>query len=351
MTTPNDGDSSKPEFPRASANTPWVGAHVACTTLFCSCAALITHELSESDDGEDDQSRSTRLDWLPDYDEPLINQALERLWNDTFWLLKYGLWWSILCIVVFVLYDPTLGIVLAAPLLAFAPWLWRQAKQILVLEQRRRAALRCTDKLKLADLGHKEQVVNWWALRRAMMSVTKPQEGLSDPTLRLAGKPFLILQHGSLLIPVVRKHRGKHELRSQNRARIAAYCHLIETVERGQAPFGIFMFAGSYEVHIVPNSQSNKRLLSRGLEQARRVLEEEKAGRLPEAPDASCCRDCPFGKPRVRRLGVTDKHLGVIKGAYTPRKGADGRMYHSVCGDRFEWCPPHRRAQEKGLPE
>jgi hypothetical protein len=148
---------------------------------------------------------------------------------------------------------------------------------------------------------------------------------------------------------VVRKHRGKHELRSQNRARVAAYCHLVESVERGQAPFGVFMFAGSYEVHIVPNSPSNQRLLSRTLEQACKVLEEAQAGKLPEAAPANCCRECPLGKPRVHRVGVTDKHLGVIKGAYTPRTGIDGCEYHSVCGDRFEWCPPHRRAEEKGL--
>jgi hypothetical protein len=332
---------------------PWVGAHVASISHFCNRYALIEHERGQADEGEDErpttQSSTTRLDWLPDYDEELINQALQRRWNQVWWALKYVLWWLILSTVVFALYAQLLGIFLAAPLLVITPLFWHQGQKIFVLECRRRAAAQVTDKLNLSDLGQKEQVVSWWALRKAFASVRKPREALSDPELRLSGKPFLILQSGSLRIPVVRKHRGKHELRDQNRARVAAYCHLIETVERGQAPFGVFMFADSYDVYIVPNSQAAQSLFRRGLEQTRKVLERVKAGDLPQPAPASHCLNCPLGKPRVHRPGVTDQHLSILPGSYTPQLGADGREYHSVCGDRFEWLPPHARAEEKKL--
>jgi hypothetical protein len=35
----------------------------------------------------------------------------------------------------------------------------------------------------------------------------------------------------------------------------------------------------------------------------------------------------------------------------TPRvvTAKDNRGYHSPCGDRFDWIPPHAKAGEKGL--
>lgn len=99
----------------------------------------------KNDEGEDERPSTSRpsiirLGWLPNYDEELINQVLQRLWNEVWWALNYGLWWVILSAVVFVLYEQILGITLMAPLLMFTPWLWRQGQKIFVLECRRRAA-------------------------------------------------------------------------------------------------------------------------------------------------------------------------------------------------------------------
>jgi hypothetical protein len=238
---------------------------------------------------------------------------------------------------------------MAASMLVFVPWSLRELSVILELDYRRREATASRILLDISDLGREERIVNWWQLRKAGFSVGKPKEAHCDEQMRLQGKPFLILQYSGLKIPVVRKHRGKHELHSQNRARISAYCHLLEVAEQVQAPFGIFMFAGSYEVVIVPNDRSNRSLFERGLEQSRELVRAKERGFLPQSPEGNQCTGCGLGYPRIHEPGVSDGHLVILQGAYTPRYDANKRERHSVCGDRFEWLPRHDKSDELGL--
>ena len=312
---------------------------------------MIAWELGKSDDGEEwgDQGPGP-LDWLPDYELQDIIQTLhQRKWEVQ---LVVPLWliYGAVCGFVFCLVERWMGLCAALPWLATAYWLVLRVLEIVSLQGRLRAA-------EAAGLGvlpdaddPRIREVNWWQLRKAFDAMYNLSDPHRDPGGPLTGSPWALLRHRSLLIPVFRKHRGERTLRPQQLGRIAAYCHLVETSERAQAPYGIVLFAGSDDAMIVPNTDDQRRLLHEGVRDLQQMLSGVQAGDLPPAPQDNRCAGCPLGKPRVHQPGQTDQHLQVLPGAFTPRTGRDGRRYHSVCGDRFEWVPPHIDAEERQLP-
>jgi hypothetical protein len=76
-----------------------------------------------------------------------------------------------------------------------------------------------------------------------------------------------------------------------------------------------------------------------------RAVATEKKGNPPDEPDAGCCSGCPFGKPETAKVDLAQVQTEKIHG----RGGRDGKLYHSECGDRFEWIPPHVQAKKKGM--
>jgi hypothetical protein len=75
-----------------------------------------------------------------------------------------------------------------------------------------------------------------------------------------------------------------------------------------------------------------------------------KEGLIPDLPTrARICHDCQLGRPRVYKKGITDKHLDGQKYPAHRTRGEDRTVYHSICGDRFGWVPPHDRAIAKEL--
>lgn len=330
---------------------PWVNVHVISEATFCPRAGLIAYELGKADDGEDgDVANLPRLDYLPDYDEELIKEALSEKWSEVRRAAQWVFWYALAVAAVLFGYERTLGLFLSAPIITSLWWFGNQAVTIAKLQLRRNAAVQPRERLTIAQLIQRgECEVNWWQLRAAGFSLLIPNDSLREHGLNVSGRPFATLQFQSYRIPVVRKHRGKHELRSQQRVRIAAYCRLIETAEGAQSPFGVLLFADSYDVFIVPNSPHNQQTFAESLRQTRELIASAMNGDLPSAPDDRCCAQCPIGRPKVFRRGKTDAHLSVLPGAFTPRNGNDGQVYHSVCGDRFERIPPHEKAHEKGL--
>ena len=53
---------------------------------------------------------------------------------------------------------------------------------------------------------------------------------------------------------------------------MAAYCHLIETCEGAESPYGIVLYPDSYECVTVPNSPENQNKLHSGLLRARKII-------------------------------------------------------------------------------
>jgi hypothetical protein len=201
-----------------------------------------------------------------------------------------------------------------------------------------------------------DQEVDWWTFIRAGYDSVPYNEGdgLRSETLCLAGRPWRVLRRGSVRIPVFKKrHSAKangHTLYDQHYVRIAAYCRLIEEAERAESPYGIILFDDCYTGWAINAAADQRRIpLANALEGARGTIQTSLEGRKPKEAQESFCKGCPTGKPRAYRPGETETlRRGVPLPVYGVI-GRDGRVYHSACGDHFEWLPPHERVREKGL--
>ena len=172
---------------------------------------------------------------------------------------------------------------------------------------------------KVPDPNHQEpQKIYWWNLIQAGYTQYAPSEAMGDPKWRLAGKPWRVLKKGNLRIPVFRKRSLDEKLYKQHFARIAAYCHLLETCEGGECPYGIVMLGSTLKGLTVPCRPPARKAFHHGLIDARtmiRIIPD--SGLEPGAPsNLNLCYGCPWGKPE---------------------RGAD----ISACGMRFNWIPPH----------
>ena len=82
---------------------------------------------------------------------------------------------------------------------------------------------------------------NWWELLAAgYQSVAYPAP-LKDESSRLCGRPWRVLRHGGLRIPVIKVSRqngtGDVELRETHRVRLAAYRHLLVLCEAAEVRY------------------------------------------------------------------------------------------------------------------
>jgi hypothetical protein len=190
------------------------------------------------------------------------------------------------------------------------------------------------------------RTINWWSLRRSGFDCLKPVDPHFSLRDELSGRPWRILTKGtSLRIPVIRKHRGEPVHRPQHSLRLAAYCRLIEECEGAQAPFGILMFAGSYDCLLIPISGDAKAAVTDRLTEVRQFLETIDSGRYsPPAPTDGRCHGCHWREPRKYIPGQSETiHNGERLAPYLPSQSKD-RAYHSDCGDRFRWVPAFEEA-------
>lgn len=310
---------------------------------------MLALEDQKDDEGEELEDRGPRLDFLPDYELALIEEALERRLYEIYrfltWL-PYGL--AALVVIALVIHW-ILALVLGSTVLVFVPWLWGRLNEVSILRERQRQALSAVGQI--PDVNSNEvQKFNWWTLRKAGFDLVKLREAHKNQALRLAGRPWGILQYQSLRIPVFFKRRGKQELHRQNFARIAAYCQLIEREERAQAPYGIVLFGGTYEVWVVPNNAPAQKVFHEGLKLTQQLsVQVDAKEEIDHEPPQGRCKGCPRGKPHVHRPGQTETVLGRLALPVFGTIGIDRRVYHSECGDRFHWVPPHDKAREKKL--
>ncbi|MFM9963586.1 MAG: hypothetical protein ACKV2Q_20455 [Planctomycetaceae bacterium] len=333
----------------ATDATPWVNVRVMAATMFCRRAGVLACELGD-DSGEDDDDDTARLDYLPDYELAQIEAALEETWRSIHLFLRWAVFGLLILAGVGLSGHWGWSLLGALPSVFLFRWLFDRFRIVSVLARRRDIARRAT--AREPDLnGPPIQDFNWWELRKAGFEVVPVRESLRDDTLRLAGRPWRILQRGSLRIPVFRKHRGERQLRPQHRARLAAYGHLIEETEGLTAPFGVLMFADSYDVLVVMFTEPVRSEFHHGLTATRDLL--SRFVLLRDDPghpsEASVCKLCPLGRPVVHRPGQTDTKRGTTTLPAFRTRGVDGREYHSPCGDRFHWIPSHDRAREKKL--
>ena len=334
--------------PAPNGDQPWITARVVAATEFCPRAGIIAYEDKQGDIGEEHDS-GPRLDYLPDFSLEMLAASLQATVNSV-WL---GLTWAppVLLVVGIAGYVSNSTILLVLIPVAYfgGRWLIQKLRNVAELSRRLRAAQDAVPSEPSAE-STELQPVNWWSLLKAGFSSVEYEDAHEDPALRFSGKPWRVLHKGSLRIPVFRKRAGKPELHQQQLARMAAYCHLIVQAEGSHSPYGIVLFGDGYDGVTVPFTRENRELFLRTLSRARELFAAIAAnGSLPDMPHSMCCRDCPLGRPRVHVLGMTsDSVSGTSPPPYRTR-GTDKKVYHSPCGDRYQWVPPHVAAKEKGL--
>lgn len=337
------------ELPAAQPDDPPLGVHVLTEFIFCQRAGLLTWEQRESDSGDD---RDPHLNYLPDYFVREITEALEEVTQRVWCFLT----WAPVAMSVIGIVGWSVSWILAACLAIGAattlPIFWRDVSAMWKLNERRNLARQPGGAEPRLDLSSPQEV-NWWAMQQAGFEPIRLNGELNDPRTRLSGKPWAILQRADTRIPVFLRRSSDRRLFPQHFARIAAYCHLIATCERARAPYGIILFADTYDGIAIPVDESSGQELERGLELARRLIRSKRERRADPGPaqDANPCIDCPLGRPRDYHQGETELVIDEITLAAHVTNDINGKPCVSDCGTRYRWVPTHREAIARRLTD
>jgi hypothetical protein len=344
--TSQPGDLQSPNLDAATGD-PRLGVHVLTEFFYCPRAGVVAFESQPDDCGEDE--RPGRLDYLPRYDLQNIEAALASVLRRLALLGVLLLFVAVITTILMTVWGS--GIFWAGGMffvLLLIPTGLVTA-DVIRLTARRTAALSAVGREPLLGTRDEPEPIDWWQLRNAGFTAKRYEDPLHDEHWKLAGRPYLVLCRGDVRIPVFRQHRPQEKVYRQHFARIAAYCHLIERCTGFKSPYGVILFAKTYKGVALRNSPAARKAFHDGLKAARRIARESRVGSEPPPPDAHICLQCPIGKPVVYRAGVTES---VSTGGVLPVRGAigpDKKLYHSRCGDRFRWLPPHERVQELPL--
>jgi len=344
----------KAEAPRerveSGSATREIRVHVLSEHLYCPRAAILALESGE-DDGEEEPRLGPRLDGFADYDERRFIEEFREARS------QFCVWLTLMAPAAFLVFlawrlaSPLWAIAVSLPLFYLLGLMWDCVMWIIELV-RERAKFDAAAPVKIDLAPQQIHEVNWWSLRKAGFDCRKPADPHRDHGMRLVGKPWRVLTKGTTLrIPVIRKHRGERVWRPQHIVRIAAYCRLIETCESGEAPFGVLLFADSYECIIIPNDSKAKFQFEKALEDVREFLGINEGGRfIPTEPTDNRCSGCHWGRPCRYVEGETDT---ILEGKLIPplRTKAKNFYFHSPCGDRFRWVPPHEDSVALGIAE
>jgi hypothetical protein len=326
--------------------------HVLSEHVFCPRAAVLALESGE-DEGDEEPMLGPRLDLFVDYNEHRFAEGLHTAWGEL------RLWFALLApaillvLIVWYLASPVWGAAVALPAIWIASKIWELTMRIAALV-REQGSLRAAAVAPI-DLAPEETYkINWWTLRKAGFDCLKLHDAYPGLAEGVTGKPWRVLMKDTVIrIPVIRKHRGAATWGPQHVVRAAAYCRLITKCEGGNAPFGILMFAGSYDCLVIPNNEKARSQFEQALKDVREFLDIYEGGKfVPAAPRDNRCSGCHYGKPRKYTAGKSDTVLGGRVLAAWRTNASNGRSYHCTCGDRFtDTVPPHKDAVALGIAE
>ena len=340
---------------------PQVGVHTMSEYIFCRRAGQLAMEKSDDDLGAD-FTPAPALGGIQWYEPDLIAAELERHADA---LKKIGVLFAVATALTacVAFYDRALGAMLAGcgvlgVMTTGRLWWWHEVL----------CYFRCRRRLQQANKAATRepnwefpspQPVNWWQLLQAGFDSRKPEQSLHNPMINLKGRPWRILHRGDRHIPVIRIRVAEFDgtnltavrLYEKHRARIAAYAHLVETCEQGQADWAIILYNNSDDGIAVPLGDRDWNAFRNGMQMTRREVSQlqDDPRYQAEAPKGRRkCAGCPFGRPR--RVGLEPTVLsGTVLAPFATSDSRGERLFHSTCGDRFQDVPPHRDAEELGL--
>lgn len=328
----------------------WIGVHVMAEVAFCRRAGVLAYEGGAEDTGDDFYS-TRRLTYTPDYDLAVIEAKLNEKWDMVLKGLVIGAPAAVGIFFIGWLFDWLIALALLVGFAILAYWWIGEVMSLMELAQRRRAAQLARPAEPDASL-HAVQEVNWWSLLKAGFVPVSYEQPFREGYLKLIGKPWRVLQRGSVRIPVFRKRSSDTKLHRQHLLRVAAYAYLIRQCEGGEVPYGVILFGDGCDGVAVPvNADENQKLeiALKRTRQTQTLVEEASIGMPPSPEMTDVCHGCPFGLPRRYAKRRTETQLRGATLAPFLTEGEDGKLYHSTCGDRFRWVPPHETAKVKRL--
>jgi len=333
---PNDPLQARPDDAELSV-------YVLTEFVFCPRAGLCTHEQPKEIDDPDGKPSAN---YLPIHDptelELMLKETLRQLFNIFLgggaatlllalmgwlsgWLVLWGIAAGAGLLTAYALYDRFTWIVTMRAHLK----IWKAALPQLPDPE-----------------SAKIQYVHWCELLAAGFMLTEPKNAYNHIPWRLGGKPWRLLEHGELRIPVFMPGRPWKDLFPQHFVRMAAYCRLIEACEGFKSPYGVIVMPDSFQAIIVPCTAKSREDFEQALYRSRKIIREaEEQNARPYMPNGgTLCRECPHGEPRVFRNGKPFMRGDMpLVPKITP--GRNGKKYHSLCGDRFQETPPHETTE------
>ncbi len=327
----------------SSAATETLGVHILTQFIYCPLAGVAQYEdrLADRYDGQ-----IPRKDYLPEYDLQEIEQKLKEYVQQ----IKIVLWMAL----AFTVLSLVLSCVATAwyLLILLLGWCFifkvgrDKVRKALTLHRRRNEYLR-THRQSLPNPLLEDTVVQWWGLIKSGFDLT-PGVDLFDQELKLSGTPFRILRKGGLAIPVFYYRGSATKVRYRDRARIAAYCRMLVKNEGCVSPYGILLRTGSYTADAIPNDERAQGILRKELPKARQVLAESLENPDLVKPDNfTNCKSCRTGEPHSYDPRK-EPHFRYDEPLRRKLHSCRGQSYHSHCGDRFDWTPPHEKAVRLG---
>lgn len=312
--------NQKQEFQRgqgmqATWNDPWLSVSLLSESDYCKRAGIIQYERDEEDQGDEIGHLGRKKRHFYNYRQ--IMRERKR------YLKRALIWFVFICISLFASVLPVTDLtvnclkLVGFLFLGFCLGNLVRALNYWFLERRYKHF-----QASVPHPAHQEpQWINWWSMINAGFHFTRPQDQYRDEHWRLAGRPWAVLVHGDLRIPVFRrriKSQSEMRLYHKNFVRMAAYCHLLEKGERGaKAPYGIVLMGDTEAGLSVPYQPGTKKMFHTALREARATLGHSQSW-SPPPPTAQVCLNCPHSW----RDRYTDE---------------------SVCGNRFGWIPPNIR--------
>jgi len=330
---------------------PWLGVNVLSEFAFCPRAGLVELEKSRLFSSEEDLEPRANFLLMPLYDLAVIDEEISFRVGAALFLIPLVITAAIATTVSYERFGLAASFLGVCFCFLLSGILFRTVRPLPTLLSTRAYAkarsAREPDPRK-AD-GVK---IDWWEMIHAGFRATHYDEPFKDHELRLTGNPWRVLERDGVKIPVFKKRFNDgpsgRNLFPQHYARIAAYCRVLESSLGCESPYGIILFAGSFEgVAVSPSTFQARAALSEAMAVAHSTVIMHDYEQLPpEKPPPSFCKLCPLGNP-------FESYSSTNENGYPPNVvsvvGIDGRSYHSVCGDRFQWVPLHEKAFEKGL--
>jgi CRISPR/Cas system-associated exonuclease Cas4 (RecB family) len=321
----------------------WLGVYVLTQFIFCPRAAILAFEKGVFLDEDTPFPTATWMPWEEKEIDDLLRQQLFEAKVLSAIILGGGLLFFLLAY----FYFPLLFIAGLVHVAWFGTFLVVRINSVVELQAKRRA-LQTAAAAEPDPKNPGVQPVSWWALLKAGFESRPLQSALKDPQEQLQGEPWRVLRKGSMRIPVWRLPTDDRTLYPKHFARMAAYAHLLRASEGGETPFGVILYANSHEGVAIPLGKEANKIFETGLATARTVIA-EKDKKAPPVPPANVCRGCMYGHPRQHKLGATENVLDGKTLSVCGALDGEGMIYHSLCGDRFSWLPPHEEKENKQL--